>query len=119
MTWQGSKSAPGAQSAQTATTEPAGGGAVSVQVGGVKLSLKSDKDPNLVADIAAYVNDKVDAVRELAPKAPMDKQLMLASLTVAEELFDAQRRVRELEGTLRERVDMCLAVLDDLDPEAH
>ncbi len=117
MTWQGSKSAPGAQSSQTSTTEPSG--AVSVQVGGVKLSLKSDKDPQLVADIAAYLNEKVGAVREMAPTAPLDKTLMLASLTVAEELFDAQARVRELETSLRERIDMCLSVLDDLDPEPH
>lgn len=119
MAWQGSKSAPGASTSQTATTEPASSGAVSVQVGGVKLSLKSDKDPQLVADIAAYVNEKVGAVREVAPAAPLDKALMLASLTVAEELFDAQARVRELETSLRERVHMCLAALDDLDPEAH
>lgn len=92
---------------------------MSVSVGGVKLSLKSDKNPQLVHDIAAYVDDKVGAVREMAPSVPMDKALMLASLTVAEELFDAQARLRELETTLRERVDLCLSTLDELDPEAH
>ena len=117
MAWQGSKT--GAQTSQTATTEPSAGGAVSVSVGGVKLSLKSDKNPQLVADIAAYVDDKVGAVREMAPSVPMDKALMLASLTVAEELFDAQARLRELEMTLKERVGNCLSALDELDPEAH
>jgi len=118
VAWQGSKT--GAQTSQTTTTEPSGaGGSVSVSVGGVKLSLKSDKNPDLVADIAAYVDDKVGAVREMAPSVPMDKALMLASLTVAEELFDAQARLRELESTLKERVNSCLTTLDELDPEAH
>ena len=117
MAWPGSKSASGSQ---TATTDTAtAGSAVSVQVGGVKLSLKSDKDPKLVADIAAYLNEKVTAVRDAAPSVPLDKALVLASLTVAEDLFDAQARVRELETSLRERIDMCLSVLDDLDPDAH
>lgn len=119
MAWQGSKSAQGAQTSQTSTTEPSKPGAVSVQVGGVKLSLKSDKDPQIVQDIAAYVDKQVDAVRELAPSVALDKALMLASLTVAEELFEARERVRTLETHLRERVDNCLAVLDDLDPDAH
>ena len=55
----------------------------------------------------------------MAPNAPLDKAMMLASLTVAEELFEAQERVRVLEATLRERVNNCLAALDELDPEAH
>ena len=113
MAWQGSKGAPGAQTSQTTTAEPAAGGAVSVTVGGVKLSLKSDKDPRLVEEIAGYVNEKVGAVREMAPTAPLDKALMLASLTVAEELFEAQARVRELETTFQARLQTCLGMLDD------
>lgn len=117
MAWQGSKSAQNAQSAQTSTTETASG-SVSVQVGGVKLSLKSDKDPKLVQEIAAYVDGKVGAVREMAPSSvPMDKLLMLASMTVAEELFDARKRVQDLESALKDRVDNCLSVLDDLDSQ--
>jgi cell division protein ZapA (FtsZ GTPase activity inhibitor) len=85
----------------------------------LKLSLKSDKDPQLVANIAAYVDGKVGEVREMAPTVALDKALMLASLTVAEELFDAQERVRMLESMLRDKVNNCLAVLDDLDAEAH
>lgn len=120
MAWQGSNSAPGASTSQTTTAESSKEkGSVSVSVGGVSLSLKSDKNPQLVEDIAAYVNEKVGAVREAAPSAPLDKALMLASLTVAEELFDAQARLRELETTLRERVDQCLSTLDELDPETR
>ena len=117
MAWQGSKSVE-AQTSQTTTTEPTGGGSsINVSVGGLKLSLKSDKDPRVVADIAAYVDEKVAAVREAAPSVSLEKAMMLASLTVAEELFDAQARVTALENALRQRVDNCLAALDAL--EAH
>ena len=116
VAWQGSKGAP---NTQTATTQTTGGGAVSVQVGGLKLSLKSDKDPALVENIAAYVDTKVGEVRSMAPSVALDKALMLASLTVAEELFDARERVRVLEAALRERVDNCLTALDELESNAR
>lgn len=114
MAWQQSKPN-GAQTSQTATTEAANG-SVSVQIGGQKLSVKSDKDPQLVADIAAYVDGKVGALREMAPSSvTMDKLLILASMTVAEELFESRERVRTLETALRERVQNCLTVLDEVD----
>lgn len=118
MAWQGSKNAPSAS--QTATTEPSTGDtAVNVQVGGVKLALRSDKDPKLVQSIATYLDSKVGDIRSQAPGVPLDKALILASLTVAEELFDAQARVRVLENSLRERIDNCLAMLDELEADPH
>lgn len=115
MAWQGSK-ANSAPTSQTSTSD-ASSGSVSVQIGGQKLSVKSDKDPQLVADIAAYVDDKVGSIREMAPSVSMDKLLILASMTVAEELFEARARVQLLETSLRERVQSCLAVLDEADSD--
>lgn len=116
VAWQGSKGAGGSQTSQTSTTQTQTG-SVSVEVGGVKLSLRSDKDPKVVQSIASYVDEKVGAIREAAPSVPIDKLLMLASLTVAEELFDARSRVDNLELELKERVATCLALLEDLETE--
>ena len=115
MAWQGSKTNT-AQTSQTTTTEPPSG-SVSVQIGGQKLTVKSDKDPQLVADIAAYVDEKVGTLRELAPSVALDKLLILASMTVAEELFDTRARLNFLETSLRDRVNNCLAVMDDVDAD--
>ena len=117
MAWQGSKGAGTSQTSQTSTQTQTG--SVSVEVGGVKLSLRSDKDPQVVENIAAYVDEKVGSIREAVPSVPMDTLLMLASLTVAEELFDARARVDTLEAELKERVETCLALLDDLDSETR
>jgi cell division protein ZapA (FtsZ GTPase activity inhibitor) len=114
--WQGPSGAGNAQSSQTSTTETSGG-SVSIQIGGVKLSVKSDKDPQVVEDIAAYVDDKVGGIREMAPSVATDKLLMLASMTVAEELFEARERVERLESALKERLDKCMAVLDDAEAD--
>ncbi len=116
MGWQGPSGAGNAQSSQTSTTETSGG-SVSIQIGGVKLSVKSDKDPQVVEDIAAYVDDKVGGIREMAPSVATDKLLMLASMTVAEELFEARERVERLESALKERLDKCMAVLDDAEAD--
>lgn len=116
MGWQGPSGAGNAQSSQTSTTEKSGG-SVSVQIGGVKLSVKSDKDPRMVEDIAAYVDNKVGSIRDMAPSVATDKLLMLASMTVAEELFEARQRVERLESALKERLDNCMTVLDEAESD--
>lgn len=113
MAWQGSKS-----TSQTAT-ESTSPSSIQVKVGGVSLTLKSEKDPQLVTDIVDYVNAKVDMVTTAAPSVRIDKALMLASLNVAEELFEARARVHELEAALQTHVDACLAVITDMERDAH
>lgn len=117
MAWQGPKSA--SQTTTTESTTTAEAVQVQVQVGGVALSLRSSKDPSLVHDIAAYVNEKVDTVKAAAPSVRIDKALMLASLNVAEELFEARARVLELETALQTHVDACLAVITEMERDAH
>ncbi len=114
MAWQGSKTN-GASATQTATTETSSAGAVNIQIGGQKLTVKSDKDPALVAEIAAYVDDKVSDLRAMAPNVALDKLLILASMTVAEELFESRARLDTIESALETRVKNCLAALDKME----
>jgi cell division protein ZapA (FtsZ GTPase activity inhibitor) len=83
-------------------------GSVQIEVGGQKLSLRSDKDPDLVRDMAAYLDDKVTALQKSAPSVSLDKLLMLAALTITEELFDARATNKRLRKDVERRVERAL-----------
>ncbi|MFB6263373.1 MAG: cell division protein ZapA [Bradymonadaceae bacterium] len=89
-------------------------GTVNVQILGQTLPIRSDQDPEFVQEIADYVADKVRQVRESAPGVPTDKQLMLASMSVAEELFEQRSENDELKAEIEERVDTISDLLERL-----
>lgn len=107
----------GTSHSQTSTTETQPSRPVSIEIGGTKLSVKSDKDPAYVQGLAAYLDAKVAELRAAAPTVTLDKVLMLVSMTIVEELFEARERVENFEGELQERLEVCLALLDEVDGE--
>lgn len=117
-TYSSTKQAPiGTQRAGTeASDAQGGGGSVSISIRGKALSLRTDHDPAFVQSLAHYLDRKVSALAQQAPHAPFDKLLMLASLTVAEELFQARQEL----DVLREEVRRSSAtILDLLDADAE
>jgi cell division protein ZapA len=115
-TYSSTKHGPdGARRAATEAGEAHSGGSVSVSIRGKALSLRTDHDPAFVQSLAHYLDRKVSALAQQAPHAPFDKLLMLASLTVAEELFQARQ---ELDGLREEIKRSSAALLDLLDADA-
>ncbi len=92
-------------------------GSVQIEVGGQKLSLRSDKDPDLVREMAAYLDDKVTSLQEAAPAVSLDKLLMLAALTVTEELFDARASNTKLRKEVERRVARALDAVANAEAE--
>lgn len=118
MTIRGSKGA-GANSTTTETTGSSNSksGSVSVHIRGQKLSIKSDRDPRHVNELAAYVDQKVGVLQDAAPSVSLDKLLMLASMNVAEELFEARRKNEELRKALQKKVDAAIAIVDEFEAD--
>jgi cell division protein ZapA (FtsZ GTPase activity inhibitor) len=98
-------------------TEVQSSGPVSIEIAGIPLSIRSDKDPEQVHALAAYLNDKVATIQALAPSAPFEKLLMLASLTVVEELFDTQHELGDLRTVVEATVGHCLDLCDDVEQD--
>lgn len=104
------------QNVRTSTTsETKDLGAVDVEIQGQTLSIRSDHSPEFVERIAEYVDAKVGELEDAAPGAPTDKLLMMASLTMAEELFEARGEIEELRREIRERTADMEALLEELD----
>lgn len=116
MSTQDTKS-PGTRHASTSTTsaERDRSGPVTVEIQGQRLSIRSDREPSFVHGLADYVDEKVEALQKAAPTASMDKLLMLASLTVAEELFESRQELRQLRRQVEERTASMAELIDEIE----
>ncbi|MEZ4461790.1 MAG: cell division protein ZapA [bacterium] len=108
MSLHGSKNTARTQSS-TVTTP----GSVAVEIRGQKLSIRSDKDPRRVEELAAFIDTKAAQLQAMAPGVPLDKILMLVSMTVAEELFDARDQNTQLREQIKARVDAALKAVEE------
>ena len=88
---------------------------VSVEIRGQKLNVRSDHDPDFVRQLASHIDQKVAEIQENAPTVPLSKLLMLASMTVAEELFEARAELEDLRGTIEERTDAMMSLLEQVE----
>lgn len=104
------------QNVRTSTTSSSREmGPVNVEIRGKKLSIRSDRDPEFVKRLAAYVDEKLGELQDSAPQASTDKLLMMTSLTVAEELFEARSELEDLQSEIEERAATMRKLLAKLD----
>ena len=89
---------------------------VSVQIAGVRYSLKTDEDERWVKSIAAFVDTKMRDVQKHTRTVDTQSVAVLAALQVAEELFAERRDTRELRKSIREKSQ---SLLDYLEREAR
>ena len=89
---------------------------VSVQIAGVRYSLKTDEDERWVKSLAAYVDGKMREVQKSTRTVDTQSAAVLTALQVAEELFAERRGARELRKSIREKSQ---SLLDYLEREAR
>src|SRR5689334_11421262 len=93
---------------------------VSVEINGLRYPIRSHLDPGYVADLAAYVEQKMQLAARESPAGDTLKIAVLAALNIADECFRARderaaqrsslsARTRELEKML----DLALASASD------
>jgi len=95
---------------------------VSVEINGMRYPIRSHLDAAYIADLAAYVEQKMTLAAEETPAGDTLKIAVLAALNIADECFRAReegssqrsgvtQRARELE----ELLDLALASAEPLD----
>ena len=89
---------------------------VSVQIAGVRYSLKTDEDERWVKSIAAFVDGKMREVQKSTRTVDTQSAAVLTALQVAEVLFAERRDARELRKSIREKSQV---LLDYLEREAR
>lgn len=102
-------------SASTATGDNDDSKSITIEIRGQSMQIRSDRDPAFVQSLAHHIDDTVEELCSAAPSAPYDKILMLASMTVAEELFETRRELRQMQRELQARTESMLDLIDEVE----
>jgi cell division protein ZapA len=89
---------------------------VTVQIAGLRYSLKSDDDDRTIKALAAYVDAKIRDIQKHAKVPDTQAVAVLTALQIAEELFTERREASELRKRIREKGQ---SLLDYLEREAR
>jgi cell division protein ZapA len=96
---------------------------VSVEIHGQQYPIRSGLDPAYVAELAAYVDEKIHAAMRETPAGDTLKLAVLAALNIADEYFrarDEQQRghdsIADRASELERMLDLALGISQ---PEGH
>ena len=84
---------------------------VQVEIDGVKYTLLTDEDENQIRDIAKYVEKKISDVK--SQRLSIDRQLVLTSLNIANDLFIVGNKYNDLKEDSREAVENYPSLSED------
>jgi cell division protein ZapA len=85
---------------------------VSVEIQGQRYAIRSTLDAAYVAELAAYVDAKLNAATEATPTGDSIKVAVLAALNIADEFFRARQHERSRTGRLLERAEELERLVD-------
>jgi cell division protein ZapA (FtsZ GTPase activity inhibitor) len=91
-------------SSTTQTTTTRESDSVKVEIQGETIKVRSNRDPEFVRRLADYVDGKAEDIRDRAPKVPLKRRLLLVSMMVAEDFFETEADLKQLESQLDDKV---------------
>jgi cell division protein ZapA len=93
---------------------PDGGRVIPVEIHGQRYPIRSTLDPEYVARLASYVDEKIRAASDSTPTGDTQRLAVLAALNIADELFRCRDVTRDRAGELAERAGELERLLDRL-----
>jgi cell division protein ZapA len=88
------------------------GRVVPVDIHGQRYPIRSTLDPEYVARLALFVDEKMRAAAETTPTGDGLRLAVLAALNIADELFRCRDANRDRDGRLAERAEELERLLD-------
>ena len=88
------------------------GSVISVEIHGLRYPIRSTLDPEYVARLAAYVDEKIRAAAEATPTSDSLRLVVLTALNIADELFRYRDVTDARNGELAERAGELERLLD-------
>lgn len=86
--------------------------AIKVQIFGQTFSIQGELDEVYVQKLAAYVNQKMNAISEMAPTVDTQRLAIMAALAIADELHRLKEQHGEREEILKEQAERCLNLVE-------
>lgn len=87
---------------------------VTVDIGGTRYPIRSALDERYVAELAAYVDQKMRAATDAAPTTDTLGLAVLVALNIADEFFRARDLQSDTHGELNERALRLEALVDGI-----
>jgi cell division protein ZapA len=88
------------------------GRVIPVEIHGQRYPIRSTLDPEYVARLAAYVDEKIRAAADATPTSDSVRLAVLAALNIADELFRCRDVTDARDGELAERAGELERLLD-------
>ena len=88
------------------------GRVIPVEIGGQRYPIRSTLDPEYVARLATYVDEKMRAAADSTPTGDSLRLAVLAALNIADELFRCRELTRTRDGQIAERAGELERLLD-------
>ena len=88
------------------------GEVISVEIYGQRYPIRSTLDPEYVARLAAYVDQKLRAASDATPSSDSLRLAVLTALNIADELFRCRDVTDARDGELAERAGELERLLD-------
>ena len=85
---------------------------IPVDIQGQRYPIRSTLDPDYVARLAMYVEDKMRAAGDTTPTGDSLRLAVLAALNIADELFRCREARRDRDGRLAEKAEELERLLD-------
>lgn len=86
---------------------------MTVEIAGQQYPIRSGLDANYVAELAAYVDQKMRAASDAAPSTDRLGLAVLVALNLADECFRARQQESTVGGSLNERALRLERLLDE------
>lgn len=77
-------------------------------------AIKTDYDPEYVAELASFVDKKMREVYDKSNTASTQKVAVLSSISIADEMFKLKNRGEKASGELDERVIDLIRMIDSV-----
>lgn len=90
------------------------GRVIPVEIHGQRYPIRSTLDPEYVARLAAYVDEKIRAASDATPTSDSLRLVVLTALNIADELFRCRDVTDARDGELAERAGELERLLDRL-----
>ena len=87
---------------------------VTVEIAGQRYPIRSGLDERYIAELAAYVDQKMRAAANTAPESDLLGLAILVALNIADDFFRARQQQSSANGELNERALRLEALVDDV-----
>ena len=87
---------------------------VTVEIFGSSYTLKSSGDPEILKEVAQFVDSKMKDIESRTSVASSEKIAILAALNIAEEYFSNKREIEGIESDIEEGIQAVNERLEQL-----